>query len=268
VAAAGFIHVREVSSGRVLAHVSAASEPDSENGLQIDSQIRPLSVIKIFLAAEWLEHGFGETAVDCAASETRPVRHMLIEEVLISGCDSAAETMATILRHRLGTSKMLRELRRYGIQTLTLNADATDAEWGRVLSLGEDGVPVTPQQVSSFLCAVGRGGGHLLSSQTAERLRASLEGVVQHGTASSIKDVLNNTGWHIGGKTGTGPGECSDHCDGWFASLLSDQHRPRYVILVFIQGRGLGGGLAARTAASTAEFLAARGQSSATKSPH
>jgi beta-lactamase class A len=266
-AATGFIHVRDVSSGRVLAHVTSA-ESNQGNGLGIDSPVLPLSVIKVYLAAVWLEHGFSSTKVDCVPSANKLVRHMLIEDVLISGCDSAAEKMATILRHRLGASRMLRDLRLYGIQNLTLNADASDAEWGRVLSLGENGVPVTPQQVSSFLCAVGRGGGHLLSAQTAERLRASLEGVVQHGTASSIKDVLNNTGWHIGGKTGTGPGECSDHCDGWFASLLSDQHRPRYVILVFIQGRGLGGGLAARTAASTAQFLAAREQSSATKSPH
>jgi hypothetical protein len=66
----------------------------------------------------------------------------------------------------------------------------------------------------------------------------------------------------------TGPGECGERCDGWFASLLRDPHHARYVILVFIQGRGLGGGLAARTAASTAQFLAAQEKSSATKSPH
>ena len=59
-----------------------------------------------------------------------------------------------------------------------------------------------------------------------------------------------------------------ERCDGWFASLLRDPHHARYVILVFIQGRGLGGGLAARTAASTAQFLAAQEQSSATKSRH
>jgi hypothetical protein len=37
--------------------------------------------------------------------------------------------------------------------------------------------------------------------------------------------------------------------------LLSDRHRARYVILVFIRGKGLGGGLAVRTAASMAEHL-------------
>ena len=265
--AIGFIHVRDLSSGRVLAHVTSA-ESNQGNGLGIDSPVPPLSVIKVYLAAVWLEHGFGGTEVDCAPSANRQVRHMPIDDVLISGCDSAAGEMAVILRQKLGASEVLRDLHRYGIENLTLKPDASDSEWRRVLSLAEDQVKVTPRQLSAFMLAIGQGGGKLLSAVTAERLTAALEAIVQDGTASSIKDVLNNTGWHIVGKTGTGPGECSDHCDGWFASLLSDQHRPRYVILVFIQGRGLGGGLAARTAASTAQFLAAREQSSATKSPH
>ena len=46
-------------------------------------------------------------------------------------------------------------------------------------------------------------------------------------------------------------------CDGWFASILSRREQPRYVILVFIKGRGLGGRVAARTAASTANYLIA-----------
>lgn len=265
-AATGFIHVREVSSGRVLAHVSTVEGSDLESGFAIDSQILPLSVIKVYLAAEWLEHGFGGSAVDCAPSATKPLRRMRIDDMLISGCDSAAAEMATILRRKLGASKMLGDLRRYGLQYLTVNPDASDADWGRVLSLGEDGVLVTPRQVSGFLRAVGRGGPHLLSDQTAEKLRTSLEGVVQYGTASSIRDALINTGWGIGGKTGTGPGECGERCDGWFASLLSDQRRPRYVILVFIKGRGLGGGLSARTAALIAKYLAVRAGPEVTKS--
>lgn len=252
------------------AQVFGAQEvsPDSalEQFARIDSQILPLSVIKVYLAAEWLEHGFGRTAVDCAPSATKPLRRMRIDDVLISGCDSAAAEMATILRRKLGASKMLGDLRRYGLQYLTVNPDASDADWGRVLSLGEDGVLVTPRQVSGFLRAVGRGGPHLLSVQTAEKLRTSLEGVVRYGTASSIRDALINTGWGIGGKTGTGPGECGERCDGWFASLLSDQRRPRYVILVFIKGRGLGGGLSARTAALIAKYLAVRAGPEVSKS--
>lgn len=167
--------------------------------------------------------------------------------------------MVNILRRRIGAGQMLRDLRRYGLQDMTLRPDASDTEWGRVLSLGEDELAVTPQQLSAFFSAIGQGGAKLFLKQTAQRLIAALEGVVQRGTAASIKDALANTGWHIGGKTGTGPGQCGDQCDGWFAGLLSDQHHARYAILVFIRGKGLGGGLAARTAASMAEYLAVHG---------
>jgi len=265
--ATGFIHVRDVISGRVLAHATSA-ESGGRNDLAIDSPLPPLSVIKVYLAAAWLEHGFGSTRVDCIPSANRPVRHMLIEDVLTSGCDSSAGEMAAILRHKLGASEVLRDLRRYGIEDLTLKADASDSEWRRVLSLGEDEVKPTPRQLSAFMLVIGQGGGKLLSPATAHRLTTALEAVVQRGTATSIKNALDNTGWHIGGKTGTGPGECGDRCDGWFASLLRDQHHARYVILVFMKGRGLGGGLAARTAASMAQFLAAREQATATKSGH
>jgi len=183
---------------------------------------------------------------------------MLVEDVLISGCDSAGAEMAIILRRKLGAAVVLRDLRRYGLSDLTLRPDASDTEWGSVLSLGEDEVPVTPLQVSTFLRAAGQGGAKLFSTGTAQRLRAALDGVVQHGTAAGIKHALADTGWRIGGKTGTGPGECGDTCDGWFAGLLSDQRGARYVILVFIKGKGLGGGLAARTAASMAEYLVQR----------
>jgi beta-lactamase class A len=90
--AIGFIHVRDVSSGRVLAATSA--ESNQGNGLGIDSPVLPLSVIKVYLAAVWLEHGFGSTKVDCAPSANKLVRHMLIDDMLISGCDSAAGEMA------------------------------------------------------------------------------------------------------------------------------------------------------------------------------
>src|SRR5262249_44367090 len=125
--ATGFIHVRDVISGHVLAHVTSA-ESGQQDGLAIDSPVPPLSVIKVYLAAAWLEHGFGSTAVDCAASANRPVRHMLIDDVLISGCDSAAGEMAAILRQKLGASEVLRDLHRYGIGNVTLKPNASDSE--------------------------------------------------------------------------------------------------------------------------------------------
>jgi hypothetical protein len=253
--ATGFIHVREISSGKILAHVSNLENIGSEVQLNVDSPVAPLSVIKVYIAAIWLQHGFGGTSVDCTPSSGKPVRHMLFEEVLTSGCDSAGGAMAALLRRKLGSAEVLRELRDFGLEGLTLRSDASDDEWRRVLSLGEEKVPATPNQVSAFFAAIGQGGGKLVSPETADALLKGLEAVLQRGTASGIKDALNNTGWRLGGKTGTGPGECGDHCDGWFASLLSDSHGPRYVILVFMQRRGLGGGLPAQTAASVAKFL-------------
>ena len=245
--AIGFIHVRDVNSGDVL-HVSSSAEHDLDAG----SAMRPLSVIKVYVAAEWIEHGFANTSVDC---ERGPKSRMLVDDVLISGCDSAGKEMALQLRRKLGSERMLSELRRYGLSGISLTPGSSDTQWAQSLSLGEDHVPVTPGQVSGFLQAIGQNGAGLFSARTARRLRNALQGVVQRGTAISIKDALANTGWIIGGKTGTGPGDCGDHCDGWFASLLTDPHQSRYVILVFIRGKGLGGGVAARTAASVAKYL-------------
>ena len=181
---------------------------------------------------------------------------MLVEDVLRSGCDSAGAEMATTLRRRLGAAEVLAELRRAGLTHLSLKPEATDEEWGLVLSLGESNVPVTPRELSGFLRALGDGGAGLVSARTAHRLVDALGDVVTDGTASSIKGALAGTGWKMGGKTGTGPGECGNHCDGWFASLVSDAHVPRDVVLVFVRRQGLGGGVAARLAASMAVALA------------
>ena len=246
--ASGFVHVRDVNSGEVF-HIST----DGGRDLASSSLMAPLSVIKVYLAAEWLERGFGSTVVDCGVgSKLRP---MLAAEMLIFGCDSASKRMAVILRQKLGSEQVLRDLRQFGLESLSLQPSVSDIEWGKVLSLGENKVQVTPEQLSAFIRAIGQGGAGLFSEATALKLRVALEGVVQRGTAATIKNALAGTGWRLGGKTGTGPGQCGEHCDGWFAGLLSDRDRPRFVILVFIRGRGLGSGLAAHIAASIAEFL-------------
>src|SRR5262249_49848484 len=104
------------------------------------------------------------------------------------------------------------------------------------------------------------GGDHLMSVTTARRLRAALEAVVQRGTAAGIKQTFAGSEWRIGGKTGTGPGDCGQRCGGWFASLVSDRRGGRYVVLGVIEGKGAGGGVSAQTAAAVARNLvAARG---------
>lgn len=79
-----------------------------------------------------------------------------------------------------------------------------------------------------------------MSAETARQLRTALDDVVARGTATSVRDALADTGWRIGGKTGTGGGNCGDHCDGWFASIASDGAQARYVILAYVRGKGLG----------------------------
>src|SRR5262245_4992830 len=88
----GFVHVRDARSGRVLAHVADADR------LGAEAHVQPLSVIKVFVAALWLEHGLGDVPVRCR----RPERQMRFDEMLISGCDSAGADMAVVLRRKIG----------------------------------------------------------------------------------------------------------------------------------------------------------------------
>jgi len=142
------------------------------------------------------------------------------------------------------------------VAPLSLRVDATDEEWGRVLTPGEEQVPVTRARLSACLAKIARRADRFLAAPARHRLVVALESVVQRGTATSIKQVLAGTDWHIGGKTGTGPGECGDHCDGWFAGLVSDPTGGRYVVLALVIGSGLGGGAAAKLAAKVALHLA------------
>lgn len=254
--AAGFIEVTEVSSGRQIAYVGLTTTGEDDPSLEEDTLVPPLSVIKLFVAAEWLERGFADIVVECAPSASHAQRRMRVDEMLISGCDSAGAWMATILRQKLGAEDVVRDLRRLGLAHLALRSDASDADWGAVLSLGERGVPVTAREVSAFLLAIARDGGTVMSADTARHLRNALNDVVGQGTATSIKNDLSGTGWRIGGKTGTGPGDCGDHCDGWFAGLASDSRQARYVILAFVRGKGLGSGVAAHAAVTIARQLA------------
>ena len=254
--AAGFIDVTEVSSGRQIAYVGLTITGEDDSSLAADALVPPLSVIKLFVAAEWLDRGFANIVVECAPSGGHAQRRMRVDEMLISGCDSAGARMATILRQKLGAETVVRDLQRLGLSHLALRSDASDADWEAVLTLGERNVPVTAREVSAFLRDIARDGATVMSADTARRLRNALDDVVGRGTATSIKNELADTGWRIGGKTGTGPADCGDHCDGWFAGLASDSQRARYVILAYVRAKGLGSGVAAHAAATIARRLA------------
>jgi cell division protein FtsI/penicillin-binding protein 2 len=166
--------------------------------------------------------------------------------------------MAVALRRRIGSERACAELRRYGLGeppgTLALDG-VDDASWGETLSIGERRVRVTLLQVSRFLRAIGRGGGGLMKTDTAARLQAAMKDTVARGTARGGAAALDGPRWQLGGKTGTGPAEAAPHYDGWFAGLIFDRGRARYTVAVYIDGRGVGGGVAASLAAALTGIL-------------
>jgi cell division protein FtsI/penicillin-binding protein 2 len=81
---------------------------------------------------------------------------------------------------------------------------------------------------------------------------------VQRGTAKSIAKTLVNTGWQIGGKTGSGPALLPkrDQVDGWFAGLIFDPvGTARFTVATFVRSRGPGGENAAQISAAVARYL-------------
>jgi cell division protein FtsI/penicillin-binding protein 2 len=170
----------------------------------------------------------------------------------------------------------------------TLGAGAGDAEWGDVLSIGESRLSVTGLHVSRFLQAVGHGGLMLppfarearqassdpgagasggrpgkavrvMRESTALRLQAAMLDTVRRGTAKGAAEVLEGTGWRVGGKTGTGPGPApiGPQSDGWFAGLIFDSRgRARFTVATYVRRGGPGGGNAARLSAELARYLA------------
>ena len=168
----------------------------------------------------------------------------------------------------------------------SLDAALKDGEWGDALSIGESRMMVTGLHVSRFLQAVGNGGVMLapaarearevsdedanasrrrpgrptrvMQQSTALRLQAAMRDAVRRGTARSIAAALADTGWQMGGKTGSGPGPMplGPQSDGWFAGLIFDPRgRARFTVATFVRRGGLGGGNAARVSAELARYL-------------
>ena len=81
---------------------------------------------------------------------------------------------------------------------------------------------------------------------------------VQRGTAKSIARALENTGWQIGGKTGSGTALLpkGSQVDGWFAGLVFDpQGKARFTVATFVRSGGYGGGSAARISSELARYI-------------
>lgn len=164
----------------------------------------------------------------------------------------------------------------------SLDSETIAKDWADTLSIGEGKFVVTALHLSRFLQAVGNGGVMLpalaraeetpiltppgsagkavriMEQSTALKLQAIMRGAVERGTAKSVARVLAETGWQIGGKTGTGPGPepTGPNSDGWFAGLIFDpQGKARFTVATFVKHGGLGGVNAARVSAELALFL-------------
>jgi cell division protein FtsI/penicillin-binding protein 2 len=298
--------VQDVSTGAVV--VAASSQPSS---LEPTTQLLPLSLSKVFLAASWWDENQPDQTFRSHGSPTDPnpaFRQIVnTHEILVGGSDSAGEQMAIALRHSVGTQAVLSDLYRYGFNrsdeshlgdldpqrpsrvkvgsaSATL-ADLTDEQWGKALSIGETHMQTTPLQVSEFLQAVGNHGigcalvfkqaseikgiqkqqqtchapERVVKAATAGRIMAAMTDTVKRGTASSIAAALHDTGWSMGGKTGTGGrvGVPLSEMDGCFAGLIFDIHgNARFTIATFVREGGTGGGNAALISAAIARYLA------------
>jgi hypothetical protein len=155
-----------------------------------------------------------------------------------------------------------------------------DAEWAQ-LSIGQGPVDVTPIHISRFIQAIGNAGvmlpptleweqaedppsgTRIMSRETAEKLQAAMRDVVDRGTARSVAGRMSGTEWDLGGKTGTAQVRGAPD-DGWFAGLVfGSDGKPRYTVVVYLQGGGPGGRQPAAIAAEMSRFFASDSRSAA-----
>jgi len=165
----------------------------------------------------------------------------------------------------------------------SVGKETTVEDWEDTLSIGERRITTTALHLSRFLQAVGHGGVMLpalaraeeqsgstipvtilttrvMSEATALKLQEAMRGAVDHGTAKSARPILAETGWTMGGKTGTGPepgttgpGPGSDGC---FTGLIFDSTgKARLTVVAYVRHGGFGGGNAARISAELGRFV-------------
>ena len=288
--------MQDVRSGALV--VFAASQPSE---LDVSTQVLPLSLSKVFLAASWWDHHQPDLLEDPPTG-----KQVKIHEMLVGGSDSLGREVALTLRKAVGTQTVMTDLQRYGFnrsdesfwaevdpnwkkrltpQPAYARIDAlSDQDWSSDLSIGESHMMTTALSVSRFFQAVGNDGllcapvarrlsrgaraventdcgtpTRVVEEATARKLVAAAIDTVQRGSARRIAGALDDLGWVIGGKTGTG-GRANaplEEQDGWFAGLVFDrQKRPRYTVATFVARGGLGSGHAANVSVLLARFLA------------
>ena len=146
-------------------------------------------------------------------------------------------------------------------------------EWGQI-AIGQGPVDVTPLAISRFLQAIGnngvmlpptlewdqmdkRGEGRrIMRESTSRKLQEAMLTVVDSGTAQVAKTRFANTGWDLGGKTGTADVAGAPRPDAWFAGLMyGPDGRARYTVVVYLQRGGQGGRMPAAIAGEMTKFM-------------
>lgn len=234
----GVVIVADAHTGAVL--LSAAS-----GGHTLDEPVLPLSLMKLYLAADYLAHHRDWPAgID---SDTLVAR----------GFDTPGRALALALRHERGSLGVRKDMAALGLppcadaaatDCLALDLDAPDAEWADVFSLGEASVRETPMHLIAFLRDVARD-----DSAGARLLRAAMLGTVEtpNGTAHGLAGSLGE-GWRIGGKTGSGPAS-DPPLNGCFAGFVQyGIGKPRLLVFAYVYHGGFGGGAAGHLAADAA----------------
>jgi cell division protein FtsI/penicillin-binding protein 2 len=168
-----------------------------------------------------------------------------------------------------------------------------DQNWSSALSIGESYMMTSALQMSRFFQAAGNDGVlcaasarrttedaqpgdnrgcaapvRMMEATTAKKLRSALRDTVLRGSARRIAHALDDTGWAIGGKTGTGgrAGAPMEAQDGWFAGLILDERgEARYTVATFVRRGGLGSGHAAEIGVTLARFFAREAGASGNK---
>jgi hypothetical protein len=155
---------QDVSTGALV--LFAASDPAR---FDVATEILPLSLSKLLLAASWWEHN----DADSAGSNGIP-------ELVWRGADLAGKQIAVQLRQSAGEKAVLADIRRFGFNDSTPFGDSLDSswktrlspepshvltepsldddQWGSALSIGETHMTVSALHISRFLQAVGNRG--------------------------------------------------------------------------------------------------------------
>jgi cell division protein FtsI/penicillin-binding protein 2 len=180
--------VQDVRTGSLVAF--ASSQPDA---IDVSTQVLPLSVSKVFLAASWWDHNQANSTFETKGSPDvgNPAyrKGVNAHEMLVWGSDLAGKQMAVTLRNAIGEEAVLADLHRYGFNapedpfwayvdpawksrltpapTSGLLQNLDDQQWSSALSIGETHMTITLLQISRFMQAVGKDG--VLCSPVAVR---------------------------------------------------------------------------------------------------